>query len=326
MSKLYEFWEDQSKFYKNILNSYYTYDDFLLSGKINIRDKNIKIKTKYILNKINKEDNEKETENLLSSKKEISFSHKFNEKFQYSISQKSQNIFFDSLLNLFNSKLGQISLLTNLKLLKENNNNNNNENEKFLINPKLLYQYKNHTCLNIGIENYDIKDKNKSIDNLTFYFLRGIQLNDGMIVYGGFNAGFSILKKIIKFHKYSLVFKNNFFNLLFNLNLKKNKDDIKKIDKDLNLNFDMKINNKFSIGGDTNFDGIGNGINTRLFCNYNITPETLIKSKWENKDKNFSFCLLHDFRGLIKFGITGKINSNFKTKFGFNVDVDETLF
>ena len=326
MSKLYEFWEDQQKNYKNILNSYYTYDDFLLSGKIQIRDKPIIIKTKYFLNKIDKE-NEKDSENSLVSKKELTLSHKLHEKFSYSISQKSNNIFFKSFLNLFNTKFGQISLITNLKLLNEKNNNNNNEYEKIIINPKFLYQFKNHTCFNLSLDEFDLKTKNKSLDNISFYFLRGIQLNDGMIVYGGLNCGVSILNKIIKYHNYSLIFKNNFFNLLFNLNLKKNKDNIKKIDKDLNLNFDMKINNKITIGGDTNLDGINeNGINTRLFCNYNISPETLIKSKWENKDKSFSFCLLHDFRGILKFGITGKVNSNFHPKFGINLNIDETLF
>ena len=321
MSKLYEFWEDQQKNYKNTLNSYYTYDDFLLSGKIQIRDKPIIIKSKYFINKIEKEN---ENENSITTKKELTLTHKLHEKFSYSISQKSKNIFFNSLLNLFNTKFGQISLITNLNLINEKNNN---EYEKIIFNPKFLYQFKNHTCFNLSLDEYDLKSKEKSIDNFSFYFLRGIQLNDGMIVYGGLNCGISILKKIIKYHKFSLIFKNNFFNLLFNLNLKKNKDNIKKIDKDLNLNFDMKINNKITIGGDTNLDGKNeNGINTRLFCNYNISPETLIKSKWENKDKSFSFCLLHDFRGILKFGISTKINSNFQPKFGINLNIDETLF
>ena len=80
-----EVWKKQFEKYDSLINSSFTLDDFLLTGKINVFDKSMKVSSKY---KINKTKNESTEDGPLISSSEVSFSHKLFSKMSYTITQK----------------------------------------------------------------------------------------------------------------------------------------------------------------------------------------------------------------------------------------------
>ena len=118
---------------------------------------------------------------------------------------------------------------------------------------------------------------------------------------------------------------------------KKNKSSLS--EKKLKLNGEIKVSDKLNLGTENNYNSMGpRGTKIQLFTKYIIDQFTDLMGKWDDKDKSIMFKVNHDFRGLIKLGITGKfipVNGDkkegffkipsFSTKTGISIDISEPV-
>ena len=322
-----EVWKKQFEKYDSLINSSFTLDDFLLTGKINVFDKSMKVSSKY---KINKTKNESTEDGPLISSSEVSFSHKIFSTISYTITQKQDITSLNINYPLFKKGLSNLILSANTSF---------NNCEKLTELPsEIKLNYSNENKNTLGGLCFEKFDPIKSIipEILSLYFIKkGILLNKN--VYGGIYSGFSLHKKYFKYNKFYFGCDGEKIRTIIDLIIEKNKDE-RQNDKTISVRSDVKLSKTLIVGGDTQYKTNEKKLNTRLFFNYNPTFDTKIKGKWENKDKSISLNIVHSFRGLLKLGITGKFTTIpkeesekissfsiplFKSKFGFNVDIDE---
>ena len=324
-----EVWKKQFGKYDSLINSSFTLDDFLLTGKINIFDKSMKVSTKY---KINKTKNESGEDGPLISSSEVSFSHKLFSKMSYTITQKQDTTSLN--INYPLLKKG----LSNLFLSVKTSFNNCEKLTELPSEIKFNYSNENENSLGgLCFEKYDpLKTIIPEIISL-YYIKKGILFNKN--VYGGVYSGFSIHKKHFKYNKIYCGCDGEKIRTIIDFIIEKNKDE-RQNDKIISVRSDVKLSNTLIVGGDTQYKTDEKKLNTRLFFNYNPTFDTKIKGKWEDKDKSVSINIVKSFRGLLKLGITGKFTTIskeeseksssfsipcFKSKFGFNIDIDEAF-
>ena len=324
-----EVWKKQFEKYDSLINSSFTQDDFLLTGKINVFDKSMTVSSKYKINKIKNKSTE---DGPLISSSEVSFSHKLFSKLSYTITQKQDITSLNINYPLLKKGLSNLSLVANTSF---------NNSEKITELPseiKLNYSNANkNTLAGLCFERYDFFN-NIIPEIFSLYFIKkGILLNKN--VYGGIYSGFSLHKKFFKYNKFFFGCNGEKIRTILDFIIEKNKDESQN-DKIISVKSDVKLNPMLFAGGDTQYKTNENKLNTRLFFNYNPNFDTKIKGKWENKDNSVSLNIVHSFRGLLKFGITGKFISIplkesektssfsipcFKSKFGFNIDINEIL-
>ena len=324
-----EVWKKQFEKYDSLINSSFTLDDFLLTGKINIFDKSMKVSTKY---KINKTKNESGEDGPLISSSEVSFSHKLFSTIAYTITQKQDTTSLN--INYPLLKKG----LSNLFLSVKTSFNNCEKLTELPSEIKFNYSNENENSLGgLCFEKYDpLKTIIPEIISL-YYIKKGILFNKN--VYGGVYSGFSIHKKHFKYNKIYCGCDGEKIRTIIDFIIEKNKDE-RQNDKIISVRSDVKLSNTLIVGGDTQYKTDEKKLNTRLFFNYNPTFDTKIKGKWEDKDKSVSINIVKSFRGLLKLGITGKFTTIskeeseksssfsipcFKSKFGFNIDIDEAF-
>ena len=324
-----EVWKKQFEKYDSLINSSFTLDDFLLTGKINIFDKSMKVSTKY---KINKTKNESGEDGPLISSSEVSFSHKLFSTIAYTITQKQDTTSLN--INYPLLKKG----LSNLFLSVKTSFNNCEKLTELPSEIKFNYSNENENSLGgLCFEKYDpLKTIIPEIISL-YYIKKGILFNKN--VYGGVYSGFSIHKKHFKYNKIYCGCDGEKIRTIIDFIIEKNKDE-RQNDKIISVRSDVKLSNTLIVGGDTQYKTHEKKLNTRLFFNYNPTFDTKIKGKWEDKDKSVSINIVKSFRGLLKLGITGKFTTIskeeseksssfsipcFKSKFGFNIDIDEAF-
>ena len=324
-----EVWKKQFEKYDSLINSSFTLDDFLLTGKINVFDKSMKVSSKY---KINKTKNESGEDGPLISSSEVSFSHKLFSTIAYTITQKQDTTSLN--INYPLLKKG----LSNLLLSAKTSFNNS---EKLTELPsEIKFNYSNENKNTLGGLCFEKFDPFKTIipEIISLYYIKkGILYNKN--VYGGIYSGFSIHKKFFKYNKIYCGCDGEKIRTIIDFIIEKNKDE-RQNDKTVTLRSDVKLNSTLIAGGDTQYKSDENKLNTRLFFNYNPNFDTHIKGKWENKDKSVSLNIVHSFRGLLKLGVTGKFTTIskedseksssfsipcFKSKFGFNIDINEIL-
>ena len=324
-----EVWKKQFEKYDSLINSSFTQDDFLLTGKINVFDKSMTVSSKYKINKIKNKSTE---DGPLISSSEVSFSHKLFSKLSYTITQKQDITSLNINYPLLKKGLSNLSLVANTSF---------NNSEKITQLPseiKLNYSNeKNNILTGLCFEKYD--PYNNIIPEIfsLYYIKKGILLNKN--VYGGIYSGFSLHKKFFKYNKFFFGCNGEKIKTIVDFIIEKNKDESQN-DKTISVKSDVKLSKTLIVGGDTQYKTDENKLNTRLFFNYNPNFDTKIKGKWENKDNSVSLNIVHSFRGLLKFGITGKFISIplkesektssfsipcFKSKFGFNIDINEIL-
>ena len=324
-----EVWKKQFEKYDSLINSSFTQDDFLLTGKINVFDKSMTVSSKYKINKIKNKSTE---DGPLISSSEVSFSHKLFSLISYTITQKQDITSLNINYPLLKKGLSNLSLVANTSF---------NNSEKITQLPseiKLNYSNeKNNILTGLCFEKYD--PYNNIIPEIfsLYYIKKGILLNKN--VYGGIYSGFSLHKKFFKYNKFFFGCNGEKIRTIVDFIIEKNKDESQN-DKIISVKSDVKLNPMLFAGGDTQYKTNENKLNTRLFFNYNTHFDSKIKGKWEDKDKSVSLNIVHSFRGLIKLGITGKFTTIplkesektssfsipcFKSKFGFNIDINEIL-
>ena len=322
-----EVWKKQFEKYDSLINSSFTQDDFLLTGKINVFDKSMTVSSKYKINKIKNKSTE---DGPLISSSEVSFSHKLFSKLSYTITQKQDITSLNINYPILKKGLSNLSLVANTSF---------NNSEKITELPseiKLNYSNANkNTLAGLCFEKYD--PYNNIIPEIfsLYYIKKGILLNKN--VYGGIYSGFSLHKKFFKYNKFFFGCNGEKIRTILDFIIEKNKDESQN-DKIISVKSDVKLSKTLIVGGDTQYKTDENKLNTRLFFNYNTHFDSKIKGKWEDKDKSVSLNIVHSFRGLIKLGITGKFTTIplkesektssfsipcFKPKFGFNIDIDE---
>ena len=324
-----EVWKKQFEKYDSLINSSFTQDDFLLTGKINVFDKSMTVSSKYKINKIKNKSTE---DGPLISSSEVSFSHKLFSLISYTITQKQDITTLNINYPLLKKGLSNLSLVANTSF---------NNSEKITQLPseiKLNYSNeKNNTLAGLCFERYDFFN-NIIPEILSLYYIKkGILLNKN--VYGGIYSGFSLHKKFFKYNKFFFGCNGEKIKTIVDFIIEKNKDESQN-DKTISVKSDVKLSKTLIVGGDTQYKTDENKLNTRLFFNYNPTFDTKIKGKWEDKDKSVSINIVKSFRGLLKLGITGKFTTIskeeseksssfsipcFKSKFGFNIDIDEAF-
>ena len=108
-----EVWKKQFEKYDSLINSSFTLDDFLLTGKINVFGKSMTVSSKYKLNKT--KDKSTEDGPLISSS-EVSFSHKLFSKLSYTITQKQDITSLNINYPLLKKGLSNLSLVANTSL------------------------------------------------------------------------------------------------------------------------------------------------------------------------------------------------------------------
>ena len=324
-----EVWKKQFEKYDSLINTGFTQDDFLLTGKINVFGKSMTVSSKY---KLNKTKNESTEDGPLISSSEVSFSHKLFSKMSYTITQKQDTTSLN--INYPLLKKG----LSNLLLSAKTSFNNS---EKLTELPsEITFNYSNDNKNTLGGLCFEKFDPLKTIipEIISLYYIKkGILYNKN--VYGGIYSGFSIHKKFFKYNKIYCGCDGEKIRTIIDFIIEKNKDE-RQNDKTVALRSDVKLNSTLIVGGDTQYKSDEKKLNTRLFFNYNPNFDTHIKGKWENNDKSVSLNIVHSFRGLLKLGVTGKFTTIskedseksssfsipcFKSKFGFNIDINEIL-
>ena len=316
-----DIWNKQFEQYNTLINSSYTNEDFLLTGKMDLLHKSLSISPKITFNKLDKISKD---DTPLTSSAELLFKYKLSSKTYFSILNKENE-------NVFNFNFPII------RKVYLNGKVNFNEDEKKKNTPSEFYIHfdlnnsKSFTGLNL-LE-YNIR---KSIIPNVFalYYIQNQILYEKNITYGIF-SGYSIPKKSFKFHKLLLGLKGEKVNTIFDISFDKNLKDETKFDKIIKLRSFVDLNTLFKLGGDTEYNTNLEMFNSRLLFTYNPKKNTVIKGKYEKNDSLITLCISHQFRGLLKLGITGKFNfidndslfkiPKFKSKYGYSIEINDTV-
>ncbi len=316
-----DIWNKEFEQYNTLINSTYTNDDFLLTGKLDLLHKSLSISPKITFNKLDKISKD---ETPLTSSAELLFKYKLSSKTYFSILNREHE-------NVFNFNFPII------KKVYLNGKVNFNEDEKKKNTPSEFYIHLdlNNSKSLTGINLLEYNISKSIIPNV--FALYYIQKN---ILYGknvnyGFFSGYSFPKKYFKFHKLLFGLQGEKVNTILDISFDKNIKDEKIFDKTIKLRSFVDLNILFKLGGDTEYNTNLEIFNSRLFFTYNPKKNTIIKGKYEKNDSLITLCISHQFRGLLKFGITGKFNfidydsfftlPKFKSKYGFSIEINDTV-
>ena len=296
-------------------------NDFSIGGKISFNDFKINLYSKYILNY--DRDN-----NLLSPSSLIHFSHQVCPWMKYSIKEQKGALKFCT----------SMSPITNFLLTA---NIDFDDTKKTTSTPTDIiakYNFKNNLALQLGIKEFNlIKEK------IPTKFLAGVskpfnlwgnnKLNTSILM------NYSLSEKFFKNVKVCFDISNPYLKTMLNWSTsKKNKSSIS--EKNLKINGEIKVSDRINLGTEINYNNMGpRGTKIQLFTKYIIDQFTDFMGKWDDNDKSIMFKMNHDFRGLIKLGITGKFTPvngeknegkffkmpSFSTKTGISIDISESV-
>lgn len=345
MSKLYDYWENQSSFYDGKLNSLVSSDDLTLIGRIMFNNKKAKLTGRIKMNNVP----QKDSYPFLKSTSDFSLNYALSPAFRLALSQGGNRTSLESDSVIFTKGKNNLTLLTKIK------NEVVEKVSNWPISATLRYHLGNHTLISAGVDDLDFT-KEKYSGMIKAYALHGKALDNGLKLYGGVCGGYSLLDKICKFTNFVLSLKNGTLNALLNMSFIKKKEpniyipnpseaEIKKsysylkdYDKVISVKADNKITQKLTLGGDTEFNITNNEVKSRFFALYDIEPDTVVKAKWEDKDKSVTMTVNHNFRGLLNLAVTGKFSVvkksdsavqskliPFTSKLGMSIEVNETL-
>ena len=345
MSKLYDYWENQSSFYDGKLNSFVSSDDLTFTGRIMFNDKKAKLTGRIKMNNVPQNNSYP----FLRSMSDFSLNYALSPAFRLALSQGGNRTSLESDSVIFTQGQNNLTLLTKIRneLVEKVSN--------WPISATLRYHLGNHTLISAGVEDLDFT-KEKYGGMIKAYALHGKALDNGIKLYGGVCGGYSLLDKMCKFTNFVLSLKNGTFNSLLNMSFIKKKDPnlcnpssseeqtkkgcccLKDCDKVISVKADNKITQKLTLGGDTEFNITNKEVKSRFFALYDIEPDTAVKARWEDKDKSVTMTVNHNFRGLLNFAVTGKFSAvkksdfaiqskliPFTSKLGMSIEVNETL-
>ena len=291
-------------------------NNFSIGGKIVFNDFKINLYSKFIINK------DKET-NMLNSSSLLHFSHQVTPWMKYSLKEHKKSLKFCTSISPFTNFL----LTTKIDL---------DNTEKVSSAPTDIiakYNLRKDLSMQIGIKDFNlIKEK---IPNSIY---GGLSIPFNLWGNNKFCAkvfsNYCLKEKFFKSTDLNFDISNTFLNAGFNLSFnKKNKSNGYK--KKSKFNGEVMFNDKLSMGTELNFNkSEPKETKLLLFTKYIIDPFTDFYGKWEDKDKSITFKMNHDFRGLLKFGITGKFTPvqrdkkdgffkfpHFSTRTGISMDI-----
>jgi len=295
-------------------------NDFSIGGKISFNDFKINLYSKYILNY--DPDN-----NILNPSSLIHFSHQVCPWMKYSIKEQKGALKFCTSM----SPITNFLLTTNIDF---DDTKNTTSTPTDII---AKYTSKNNLALQLGIKDYNlIKEKipTKIFAGISkpFNLWGNNKLNTSIFM------NYSLNEKFFKNVKICFDISNPYLKTMLNWSTnKKNKSSLS--EKKLKINGEIKVSDKLNLGTEINYNSMGpRGTKIQLFTKYIIDQFTDLMGKWDDKDKSIMFKVNHDFRGLIKLGITGKfipVNGDkkegffkipsFSTKTGISIDISEPV-
>lgn len=190
--------------------------------------------------------------------------------------------------------------------------------ESYSLSALVKYSYGNCTNLMVGIDGYD-HAKGERPNILSVHCAHGRNLANGINVYGAVIAGYLLKEKQLKYQRTVLAGRNSFFDVMLEYNIDKIEQSISDVSmstenpsvnfkKTIGLAIVTNLSPHFTVGGDTEFKINDHLLTNRLFTNFQLSNETILKTKWEDTDKSVTLSLSHCFRGLLTLGMTGKFN------------------
>lgn len=227
------------------------------------------------------------------------------------ISHRADKLTFDGNFELWRNEDVYVSLYSTLNIT---------QTESVRDLPSKLHvrvHHKNDAIVSLGVEDYDIT-KSGAPDVLSALALYGGDVTNEVRAFGGIYSGFKLSTSTLLFHKYLLGIKHK--DVTGYLELAAGDVEMKLIDKitkhvtfkkewqnDMTLRLMGTPSSTFRVGGDLAYNFQSTALNTRLYAHYDIDKDTFFKARWTHKDETLTLSLNHNFRGLITFGVTGKV-------------------
>ena len=292
-----------------------------IGGKIVFNDFKIDLSSKYILN------HDPEA-NLLNPSSILSFSHQLTPWMKYSLKEHKGALKF----------ITSMSPVTNFLLSTKFDIDNTEKTTSTPVNIMAKYNFKNNLILQLGIKDYNLV-KEKIPTNFCASIYKPLNLWGNNKLGAGIFMNYSLNEKLLKKCNFTFDISNTYLKTIINFsNSKKNKSS--PAEKNLKINGEIKVSDKLSMGTEVNYNNTGSrGTKIQLFTKYIIDQFTDFMGKWDDKDKSIMFKMNHNFRGLLKLGITGKFTPvegdkkegrffkipTFSTKTGISIDISEPL-
>ena len=294
-------------------------NNFSIGGNIVFNDFKINLSSKYILNR------DPET-NLLNSSSILSFSHQLTPWMKYSLKEHKGALKF----------MTSMSPISNFLLTTKFELDNTEKTTSTPINVMAKYNFNNNLILQLGIIDYNLI-KEKIPTNFCAGIYKPLNLWGNNKLGAGIFMNYSLNEKLFKKFNFAFDISNTYLKTIVNFsNIKKNKSS--QAEKNLKINGEIKVSDKLTMGTEVNYNNTGSkGTKIQLFTKYAIDQFTDFFGKWDDKDKSVMFRMNHNFRGLLKLGITGKFTPvegdkkegrffkipPFKTKTGISIDISE---
>jgi hypothetical protein len=294
-------------------------NNFSIGGNIVFNDFKINLSSKYILNR------DPET-NLLNSSSILSFSHQLTPWMKYSLKEHKGALKF----------MTSMSPISNFLLTTKFELDNTEKTTSTPINVMAKYNFNNNLILQLGIIDYNLI-KEKIPTNFCAGIYKPLNLWGNNKLGAGIFMNYSLNEKLFKKFNFAFDISNTYLKTIVNFsNIKKNKSS--QAEKNLKINGEIKVSDKLTMGTEVNYNNTGSkGTKIQLFTKYAIDQFTDFFGKWDDKDKSIMFRMNHNFRGLLKLGITGKFTPvegdkkegrffkipPFKTKTGISIDISE---
>ena len=294
-------------------------NNFSIGGNIVFNDFKINLSSKYILNR------DPET-NLLNSSSILSFSHQLTPWMKYSLKEHKGALKF----------MTSMSPISNFLLTTKFELDNTEKTTSTPINVMAKYNFNNNLILQLGIIDYNLI-KEKIPSNFCAGIYKPLNLWGNNKLGAGIFMNYSLNEKLFKKFNFAFDISNTYLKTIVNFsNIKKNKSS--QAEKNLKINGEIKVSDKLTMGTEVNYNNTGSkGTKIQLFTKYAIDQFTDFFGKWDDKDKSIMFRMNHNFRGLLKLGITGKFTPvegdkkegrffkipPFKTKTGISIDISE---
>ena len=294
-------------------------NNFSIGGNIVFNDFKINLSSKYILNR------DPET-NLLNSSSILSFSHQLTPWMKYSLKEHKGALKF----------MTSMSPISNFLLTTKFELDNTEKTTSTPINVMAKYNFKNNLILQLGIIDYNLI-KEKIPTNFCAGIYKPLNLWGNNKLGAGIFMNYSLNEKLFKKFNFAFDISNTYLKTIVNFsNSKKNKSS--QAEKNLKINGEIKVSDKLTMGTEVIYNNTGSkGTKIQLFTKYAIDQFTDFFGKWDDKDKSIMFRMNHNFRGLLKLGITGKFTPvegdkkegrffkipPFKTKTGISIDISE---
>ena len=294
-------------------------NDISIGGKIVFNDFKIDLSSKYMLN------HDPET-NLLNPSSILSFSHQLTPWMKYSFKEHKGALKFITSM----SPISNFLLTANFEL------DNTEKIASTPVNVMAKYNFKNYLTLQLGIKDYNLI-KEKIPTSLSAGIYKPLNLWGNNKLGAGIFMNYSLNEKLLKKCNFTFDISNTYLKTIVNLsNSKKNKSS--QGEKNLKINGEIKVSDKLTMGTEVNYNNTGSkGTKIQLFTKYALDQFTDFMGKWDDKDKSIMFKMNHNFRGILKLGITGKFTPvegdkkegrffkipPFKTKTGISIDISE---